>query len=57
LLFEELYRYVIDDFVIKYCQEIKKKDFTVKADNLSRRRLGKREYLNDAETNGLMRKS
>jgi len=30
-------------------------DFTVKAEHLSRKRIGKREYLNDAETKGLMK--
>ena len=38
-----------------YCQRLKAKDFTVKAECLSRKRIDEREYLNDAETKGLMR--
>jgi CRISPR/Cas system-associated endonuclease Cas1 len=26
--FEELYRYLMDDFVIQYCQDLRKRDFT-----------------------------
>ena len=48
--FQELYRYLIDDFVIKYCQELGKRDFKVKSENLSRKKSGKREYLTDIET-------
>jgi CRISPR/Cas system-associated endonuclease Cas1 len=42
--FQELYRYLIDDFLIQYCQRICKKDFTVKTENANRKRKGKREY-------------
>ena len=48
--FQELYRYLIDDFVIQYCQELGKRDFTFKTEKLSAQRKGKREYLNNAET-------
>jgi CRISPR/Cas system-associated endonuclease Cas1 len=51
--FEELYRYLIDDFVIQYCQELKKRDFSVKTEILSRKKTGKREYLNDTDTRDL----
>ena len=47
--FQELYRYLIDDFVIQYCQELGKRDFTFKTEKLSAQRKGKREYLNDRE--------
>ena len=53
--FQELYRYLIDDFVIQYCQQLKKKDFTVKTESVSRNRKGKREYLNDRQTRDLMK--
>jgi len=53
--FEELYRYLIDDFVIQYCQNLRKRDFTLKTESLSRKKVGKREYLNDVDTKGLMR--
>lgn len=52
---QELYRYLIDDFVIKFCQGIRKKDFTIKSESVSRKRKGKREYLNDSETRCMMK--
>jgi CRISPR-associated protein Cas1 len=48
--FQELYRYLIDDFVIQYCQNLVKRDFTFKTEKLSTQKKGKREYLNDVET-------
>ena len=54
--FIELYRYLIDDFVIQYCQELKKRDFSVKTAILSRKKIGKREYLDDYNTKDLMSK-
>jgi CRISPR/Cas system-associated endonuclease Cas1 len=53
--FQELYRYLIDDFVIQYCQNLNKRDFTVKTEKFSRNKKGKREYLNDYYTNELMK--
>ena len=38
-----------------YCQRLKAKDFTVKAECLSRKRVGKREYLNDVDTKDLVK--
>jgi CRISPR-associated endonuclease Cas1 len=52
---QELYRYLVDDFVIQFCQGLKGRDFTVKSESVSRKRKGKREYLNDAETSRLMK--
>ena len=51
---EELYRYLIDGFVVDYCQGLKKKDFTSKSESVSRSRRGKREYLNDKKTREFM---
>jgi CRISPR-associated protein Cas1 len=48
--FQELYRYLIDDFVIQYCQNLAKRDFTFKTEGMSAQKKGQREYLNDAET-------
>jgi CRISPR-associated protein Cas1 len=48
--FQELYRYLIDDVVIQYCQRLVKRDFRFKTEKLSVQKKGKREYLNDAET-------
>ena len=53
--FQELYRYLIDDFLIGYCQRINKRDFTVKVEVVNRRRTGKREVLNKEETGGILR--
>ena len=54
--FQELYRYLIDDFVIQYCEELGRKDFVVKTERLSRNKRGKREYLNNLETNNMMKR-
>jgi CRISPR-associated protein Cas1 len=48
--FQELYRFLIDDFVIEYCQKLAEKHFTTKTENLSRKKQAKREYLNDIKT-------
>lgn len=52
--FQELYRHLMDDFLIHYCQNLRKKDLIVKTENVSRKRKGKREYLNDIKTRHLM---
>jgi CRISPR-associated protein Cas1 len=53
--FQELYRYLVDDFVIQQCRTLRKEDFIMKSENLSTNRKGKREYLNDSQTNSLAR--
>jgi CRISPR-associated protein Cas1 len=53
--FMELYRYLIDDFVIQYCQELGKNDFIMKFENYSANRKGKREFLNDSRTKSLVK--
>jgi CRISPR-associated protein Cas1 len=52
--FQELYRYLIDDFLINYSQKISKKDFKMKAESASHRKKGRREYLTDSETKILL---
>ncbi len=52
--FIELYRYLIDDFVIRYCQKVAKKDFITKDETQSRNKRGKREYLNDLKTRNFL---
>lgn len=52
--FQELYRYMIDDFLIRFCDGIGKRDFVVKPEVMSRGKVGKREYLNDYDTRDLM---
>jgi CRISPR-associated protein Cas1 len=54
--FVELYRYLIDDFVIEYSRSLKPKDFTLKSEDYSSNRKGKREYLNDHQTRDFTKK-
>jgi CRISPR-associated protein Cas1 len=53
--FMELYRYLVEDFAIQSCRNLQKKDFIMKTEDFSTRRKGKREYLSDALTHGLMK--
>jgi hypothetical protein len=39
--FEELYRYLIDDFIIQYCESLSQRDFTFKTEKLSSQKKGK----------------
>jgi len=54
--FMELYRYLIDDFLLDHCRKLKLTDFIVKTENQARKRKGKREYLNNKLTRNLMKK-
>jgi CRISPR-associated protein Cas1 len=38
---QELYQHLIDDFLVQYCRRLRKKDFTTKAESMSRKRKGK----------------
>lgn len=51
---EELYRYLVDGFVVDYCQDLRKKDFVSKVEDVSRSRRGRREYLNNEKTREFM---
>jgi len=51
----ELYRYFIDDWFIKYCQKLHKKDFIMKNQLISRKKYGKRQFLNDNKTTQLLK--
>jgi len=54
--FMELYRStVVDNFFIEYSQNLRKKDFITKFESITKKRKGKREYLNNTKTNELMR--
>lgn len=53
--FMELYRYLIDDFVIQFCKGLSKKDFIMKFESYSANRKGKREFLSDSKTSVLMK--
>jgi CRISPR-associated protein Cas1 len=52
----ELYRFLVDDFLIKGYSGLVKKDFVVKREALSRKKIGKREYLNDLDSKVFMEK-
>jgi CRISP-associated protein Cas1 len=52
--FMEIYRYLIDDFIIGFCKDLSKKDFITKTEIMSRGKIGKREYLDDIETRAFM---
>ena len=53
--FMELYRYLIDDFLIEYCRKLRPMDFIVKTESLGRIKQGKREYLNNQQTRFLVK--
>ncbi|MEM1507521.1 MAG: CRISPR-associated endonuclease Cas1 [Candidatus Bathyarchaeia archaeon] len=46
----ELYRYLVDDYIIEFSQTLKQKDFTVKTERYSTNRIGKREVLSREKT-------
>jgi len=52
---EELYWYLIIDFLFDYVQGLKHMDFIRKEVQTTRKRKGYREYLNDDKTRELMR--
>jgi len=49
----ELYRSLVDSFLIDYCKNLRKRDFSTKVENFSKHRKGKREYLSDSLTSDL----
>jgi len=53
--FQELYRYLVDDFLVQHCGKLRKKDFVMKHEGFSKKRKRQREYLNDSLTKDLMR--
>jgi len=53
--FMELYRCLVDGFLIQYSQKLRKKDFKTKREDYSSKRKGKREYLCEEKARDLMR--
>jgi len=51
--FQELYRYLIDDFLIERCQKLHKNDFVLVTDFMMHLKMGKRIHLCEYETNEL----
>ena len=54
MTFKSYIRFIIDDFVIKYCQNVKKKDFIVKIEEIPNNKVIKRVYLSDLKTDELV---
>ena len=52
--FMELYRCLVDDFLIQYSQKLRKKDFRVKHEDYPSKRKGKREYLCEEKASDLI---
>jgi CRISPR/Cas system-associated endonuclease Cas1 len=50
--FEEIYRYLVDDFLIRYSQKLKPKDFIARTEVFNDKK-GKRIYLNKPRTEEL----
>ena len=51
--FQELYRYLIDDYLIERCQKLHKNDFVVVTDFMMHLKMGKKIHLCEYETNEL----
>ena len=51
----ELYRFIIDDYLIQHYRKIGKSQFVTKNEAMTRKKVGKREYLNDFDSRKLMR--
>jgi predicted membrane-bound dolichyl-phosphate-mannose-protein mannosyltransferase len=52
--FQELYRYILDDFLIGYCKNIRKRDFIIKSKQITKNKIGYRQFLDDLKTDELM---
>jgi len=52
----ELYRYLVEDFLIQHSGSLRKKDFMMKREDYSKNKIGQRKYLNNAKTSDLTRK-
>ena len=51
--FQELYRYLIDDFLIERCKKLTKKDFVIVTDFMMHLKMGKRIHLKEYEADSL----
>lgn len=48
--FQELYRHLVDDFVIKYCKNVRSRDFVLRTAECTSKKRAKRQYLNKKKT-------
>ncbi len=51
--FQELYRYMIDDFLIERCRKLRKKDFVLVTDFMMHLKMGKKIHLKEFVADGL----
>lgn len=51
--FQELYRYLIDDYLIERCHNLRKKDFVLVTDFMMHLKMGKKIHLCEFETDSL----
>ena len=54
--FIELYRYPVDNFLAEYARNLTPRDFIIKSEDYSKKRKGKREYLNESLANDFIKK-
>jgi CRISPR-associated protein Cas1 len=54
--FMELYRYLVEDFLIRNSANLRQKDFIMKHEDYSKNKVGQREYLNNQKTSDLTKK-
>jgi CRISPR/Cas system-associated endonuclease Cas1 len=52
----EPYRFLVDDFIIQYCMNLKKKDFEMKREDYSSNKKGERQYLSKPLAKDMMNK-
>jgi len=52
--FVELYRFLVEDFLIQQSREYCMRDFTFKTERVQGKRMAKRQYLNNTKTHELM---
>lgn len=53
--FMEMYRYLVDDFLISYCTKLDVKDFELKGDSVAKKK-GKRSFLNKEKNKEFLEK-
>lgn len=52
--FQDLYRYLVDDFLVGYCQSVRMSDFVLKDEKYAGNKTGKRQYLGDKKNRELV---
>jgi CRISPR-associated protein Cas1 len=53
--FQELYRYLVDDFVIQFCRKVRASDFVLRKEDYSPNKKGERQYLSEVKNKVLVR--